>query len=131
MKTSMPATDPGRRRFPARALWIALSLGLAAVIGVLTLLPQPPMPKGPQGIDKLYHVLAFAALAFPTGLLQPRMLILVAPLAMLYGGIIEVIQPIFGRTADLNDLMADGTGILTGIVLGLVLRRWLPPRDLT
>lgn len=110
-----------------RAVWLGLSLALTLVIGVLTLMPQPVRPMRLHGIDKLYHLLAFAALTFPTGFLRPRMLVAAGVLALLYGGAIEIIQPAVGRSRELADLLADGVGILLGIALGLAARRLLPP----
>lgn len=109
-------------------MWLLLSLGLAVVIAGLTLMPPGLFPKGPHGIDKLYHASAFAALVFPTAILRPRATGAAASLSLLYGGAIEAIQPLVGRTADISDLIADGLGVLIGIGLGLVARRILIER---
>jgi VanZ family protein len=111
-----------------RTVWLVLSLGLAVTIAVLTLMPQVELPAGPPGIDKLYHVVAFAALAFPTALLRPERWRSAGCLAILYGGIIEIIQPAFGRSADISDLLADALGVTVGILLGLAARRILKRR---
>ena len=103
--------------------WLLLSLGLAATIAALTLMPQASMPVGPQGVDKLYHMVAFAALIFPTALLRPKWCLRFGCLAILYGGIIEAIQPVFGRSADMSNFWADGLGVAMGIFLGLAARR--------
>jgi VanZ family protein len=106
-----------------RTPWLLLSLGLAATIAALTLMPQASMPVGPQGVDKLYHMVAFAALIFPTALLRPKWCLRLGCLAILYGGLIEAIQPVFGRSADMSDFWADGLGVAMGIFLGLAARR--------
>ncbi len=106
-----------------RIPWLFLSLGLTATIAALTLMPQASMPVGPQGVDKLYHMVAFAALIFPTALLRPKWCLRFGCLAILYGGIIEAIQPVFGRSADMSDFWADGLGVAMGIFLGLAARR--------
>jgi VanZ family protein len=106
-----------------RNTWILLSFGLAATIAALTLMPQASMPVGPQGVDKVYHMIAFAALIFPTAMLRPKSCLRFGCLAILYGGLIEAIQPIFGRSADMSDFWADGLGVAMGIVLGLAARR--------
>jgi VanZ family protein len=110
-----------------RSSWLAPSFALAVVIGALTLMPQPVAPMGPQWIDKLYHLLAFAALVFPTGFLRPKRLVAAGVLALFYGAAIELIQPAVGRSGELGDLLADGIGILVGIALGLAVRRRLRP----
>ena len=102
---------------------LLLSLGLAATIAALTLMPQASMPVGPQGVDKLYHMVAFAALIFPTAMLRPKSGLRFGCLAILYGGIIEAIQPVFGRSADMSDFWADGLGVTIGIFFGLAARR--------
>ena len=106
-----------------RNTWLLLSLGLAATIAALTLMPKASMPVGPQGVDKLYHMVAFAALNFPTALLRPKWCLRYGCLAILYGGLIEAIQPVFGRSADMSDFWADGLGVAMGIFLGLATRR--------
>ena len=111
-----------------RTPWLLLSLGLAATIAALTLMPQASMPVGPQGIDKVYHMVAFAALIFPTAMLRPKRCLAAGCLAILYGGMIEVIQPAFGRSADMSDLLADVLGVVIGIFLGLAVRRILGKR---
>ena len=121
-------SDPQPRRktmsdtFHNNAVWLALSCGLACIIAVLTLMPQASIPAGPQGVDKVYHVLAFAALVFPTGVLRPQKWWVAAVLALLFGGMIEVIQPAFGRSTDLSDFLADAIGIAAGLLLGFAAR---------
>jgi hypothetical protein len=51
-------------------LSIAVTIALAVAVAVVTLAPVPA--GGPAGSDKLYHVLAFAGLAFPLSLIKPR-----------------------------------------------------------
>ena len=108
-----------------RTVWLTLSFGLAGIIAVLTLIPQVEMPAGPRGIDKLYHVAAFAALVFPTALLRPGRWRSAGFIAILSGGIIEIIQPAVGRSSDMSDLLADALGVAVGILLGLAVRRIL------
>lgn len=91
-------------------------------------MPAALVPNGPNGIDKLYHALAFASLVFPTASLRPRMLRAAAPLALLFGAAIEIIQPHVGRTGDVADLVADGLGIFIGVGLGLVAWQFLRMR---
>jgi VanZ family protein len=43
--------------------------------------------------------------------------------ASAFGGMIELIQPTFNRSADVNDWIADTLGVLIGIALGLAYRR--------
>jgi len=111
------------------AIGSALTLGLGTVIAVLTL--APISAGGPAGADKLYHILAFACLAFPLPLVRPRWTIWVILGVIAYGGAIEVIQPAFGRQAEWADLGADAIGAMLGALvarqLGLRVGRWRSP----
>jgi hypothetical protein len=92
------------------------------IIAVLTLAPGdgPDVP----GSDKLYHFLAFSALAFPLPFARPGLLVPVVIGATCYGGLIELIQPSFGRTTEWGDLLADGLGAMAGAVAGAASGLW-------
>ena len=83
---------------------------------------QPP--PGPDGSDKVVHLIAFAALAFPLARTGRIGLTPVFIGASAFGGIIEVLQPSFGRSADMQDWIADIAGVGLGIVLALLYRRF-------
>ena len=102
----------GQRNYRRMAIGSAITIVLLLIIAVLAL---APMPAGPRGSDKFYHVLAFASLTFPLTLVRPRLGIWVLLGVMAYGGAIELIQPHFGRQAAWSDLMADGIGAGVGI----------------
>ena len=94
---------------------------LAGTIAWLTLTPSPPTQSTPLS-DKFYHVLAFAALVFPTALLYARSLVWILPLAVLFGAVIELVQPFTGRSAEAADLLANLVGLGFGTVFGLAMR---------
>ena len=81
---------------------------------------QPPTP---EGSDKLVHFIAFAALAFPLARTGRIGLLPVFVGASAFGGAIELIQPSFNRSADINDWIADIVGVALGIGCGLMYRR--------
>ena len=83
------------------------------------------MPSAPGG-DKLHHFLAFGALAFPMAIARPRAAIWVVLVVLLYGALIDVIQPHVGRHGDVMDAIANAGGAISGSVLGAVANRWLP-----
>ena len=93
---------------------------IAVAIAVGTLLPSPNFQNVP-GTDKFHHFISFAALVLPAGFYDPKMLRWAMPLALFYGGVIEVIQPFVGRSGEFADLYADGIGLLIGAVLGVLL----------
>lgn len=118
----------GQTKLRRMAIGSAVTLVLAVVIAVLTLTPMPA--GGPAGSDKIYHILAFACLAFPLPLVRPRWTVWVVLGVIAYGGIIEMIQPFFGRQAEWADLVADAIGAVVGAVTGTALSRYIltPPR---
>lgn len=73
--------------------------------------------------DKADHLMGFIALTLPCAILCPRVLKWLLPLAVLFGGAIEVIQPVLGRQGAWPDFYADVLGAATGALLGLLMRR--------
>ena len=102
---------------------IPLTLIVTTVLTVAMLWPIHQPPPGPDGSDKVVHLIAFAALAFP---LARTGRIGMAPVffgASAYGCLIEVLQPSFGRSADMQDWIADIVGAALGILIALLYRR--------
>ena len=98
---------------------IPLTVIVTLILTVALLWPmEQPLPA-PQGSDKLVHLAAFAALARTNRV----SLLLIFIGASAFGGLIELIQPTFNRSADLNDWIADILGVMLGIALGLIYRR--------
>ena len=102
---------------------IPITIIVTAVLTVAMFWPINEPPPAPDGIDKLVHFFAFSALAFPLARTGRVSLITVFMSASVFGGMIEVIQPSFNRSADLNDWIADITGVMFGIGCGLLYRR--------
>ncbi len=102
---------------------LALTALIAVVIAFGTLSP-PGEGSGLPFTDKQLHFAAFAALVFPLGCVRPSWIIWLVPLAIAYGGMIEVIQPFVGRSGDWDDLLADAAGSVTGVVPGLLIQRY-------
>ena len=107
---------------------VPLTLIVTAVLTMAMLWPINQLPLVPDGTDKLVHLIAFAALAFPLARTGRFGLIPVFVGASAFGGIIEVIQPSFGRSADMLDWVADIAGVALGIVLALLYRQFRKPR---
>jgi|TARA_B110000908_G_scaffold172446_1_gene239880 VanZ family protein len=102
---------------------IPLTLIFTVVLTVAMLWPIHQSPPAPNGIDKLVHLIAFAAMAFPLARTGRIGLVPVFVGASAFGGLIELIQPSFGRSADMQDWIADIVGVGLGIVLALLYRR--------
>ena len=102
---------------------IPLTIVVTLTLTVAMLWPLEAPPPAPEGSDKLVHFIAFAALAFPLARTGRIGLLPVFISASAFGGIIELIQPSFNRSADVNDWIADTIGVLIGIGSGLLYRR--------
>ena len=102
---------------------ILLTIAVTLTLTVAMLWPLESPPSGPEGSDKLVHFVAFAALAFPLARTGRIGLLPVFIGASAYGGAIELIQPSFNRSADINDWVADVVGVALGIECGLLYRR--------
>lgn len=111
----------------AGQIWVWQRSGLivavivALLIAALTLSPMPPNNNLTGGIDKVYHFLAFATLIFPLILTDSRRWSWAVPGAILYGGLIELVQPSVGRSAEWLDWGADIAGVLAGAALSEIL----------
>ncbi len=91
-----------------------------AVVLAIGFFDQPNKLDVPGG-DKTHHLIAFAALTFPSAALYRRALIWVLPAALIYGIAIELIQPYVGRHGERVDFYADAIGALIGVALGVLL----------
>ena len=101
---------------------IPLTVVVTSVLTTAMFWPLEAPPPAPEGSDKLVHLIAFAALAFPLARTGRFGAIPVLIGAIAFGGLIELIQPTFNRSADVNDWVADTLGVLIGIGLGLAYR---------
>ena len=101
---------------------ITLAVTLTLTVAMLWPLEAPP----PGGSDKVVHLIAFAALAFPLARTGRFGLTPVFVGASAFGGLIELIQPSFNRSADMNDWVADILGVVLGVLCGLIYRRLRP-----
>jgi VanZ family protein len=102
---------------------IPLTLAATLTLTVAMLWPLEAPSPAPEGSDKIVHLVAFAALAFPLARTGRFGLLRVSIGASAFGGAIELIQPSFNRSADFNDWVADVLGVVLGVGLGLLYRR--------
>ena len=102
---------------------IPLTAIVAITLTVAMLWPLEAPPPAPEGSDKLVHFTAFAALAFPLARTGRLGLVAVFIGASAFGGLIELIQPAFNRSADIGGWVADTVGVAIGIGCGLLYRR--------
>jgi VanZ family protein len=100
---------------------------LVAITLVLTLMPADEMPNALNFWDKLQHSLCFTILTF-VGLFaymqKPKQLCIGL---CFYGALIELMQAFFTSTrhGDWFDWMADSLGIVVGLGLFLIIRKYV------
>jgi len=107
--------------------WLALSLGLLAIITTLSLWSLDNLLLVP-GSDKLHHFIAYSALVFPVALSQPQRWILVVIFFILCSGLIELIQPVVNRHGEWLDMLANTSGALCGVLLATAVRALNRPK---
>jgi hypothetical protein len=104
------------------------TLALALAIGFLTLMPITN--AGVPGSDKLHHALAFAALTLPLSISMPRLTVWITLAAIADGGVIELVQPVVGRSREIQDFLADAGSAALGSVTGTCIRwSWMRLRS--
>jgi len=101
-----------------------ISWMLALIITFLSLTPLDQLPEVPGG-DKLHHLVAYAALAFPKALARPDRMLVFALIYAALGGGIELLQPYVNRWGTWGDFLANVIGIAIGVALGRAMRRYL------
>lgn len=98
------------------------------VIVVLSLLPGSKLPDV-QVWDKAEHALAYIALAgWFSGVLLRRHYVFLALGLIVMGILVEIAQGTMalGRTADFEDVIANGIGVVIGVAIAtLGLGRWM------
>jgi hypothetical protein len=108
-----------------RTIGYAVSAGLALIITAALLAPMSGV-SGPKvtGLDKIIHFFLFFILVLPALMVAPRIWVWVVPVAIVYGGLIEIIQPYFGRGMEFGDFIANTLGVLAAVPVS----RWLNAR---
>ena len=96
---------------------------------IITLLSLAPIQLsgsfGPISVDKAYHVLTYFCLALPFPILRPRLTIWVVLGIMTYGGLIELVQYLFGREPSWGDFIANAIGAIVGAVIARQMGLWI------
>ncbi len=100
--------------------WKPVTIFLLLVIAFLSLYPLPKLPEF-QGTDKTYHLVAYFLLALPSGLKKPNKWVLFIFLFIIFGGVIEMIQPYVNRYGEWLDFFANTIGVISGFFVGVIL----------
>lgn len=99
-----------------RKNWLLLTIVMILVITGLSLWPLKEMPKVP-GNDKIDHFIAYLFLMLPTALRKPNKWLLLGLSFILYSGVIELIQPYINRHGEWLDMLANASGVVSGIII--------------
>jgi len=108
-----------------RNIDIYATIIIAVVIGMATLTPVEELPAV-SGSDKLYHLISFAILTLPIAVIRPKAVWVIFILSVVYGGAIELLQPLVDRNCELADFLADASGAMLGMALSKAFGRLLP-----
>ena len=100
--------------------WKQLTIFLLILIAFLSLYPLPKLPEL-TGTDKTHHLVAYFLLALPSGLKKPNKWILFIYLFIIFGGVIEMIQPYVNRYGEWLDFFANTIGVISGFFVGVIL----------
>ena len=100
--------------------WKPVTIFLLLVIAFLSLYPLPKLP-GVPGTDKTHHLFAYFLLALPSGLKKPNKWVLFIFLFIIFGGVIEIIQPYVNRYGEWLDFFANTIGVISGFFVGVIL----------
>lgn len=101
-----------------------ITASVFVVVTALSLMPLPELPPVPGG-DKSHHLIAYAVLVLPVVLRKPRRYFWVILMILLWGGVIELIQPYVNRYGEWYDFGANSAGVIVGWVLGNWVLRFL------
>ena len=118
MTATPSSASPASMRL-ARVSTVLIALGILG--GTLWPSHSPPVPF--TLTDKAIHFAAFVLLILPMAVADPRRAWRLAPVCILFGGAIELVQPGVGRAAEWLDFAADALGVGAGLGLGPVIRR--------
>lgn len=93
--------------------WLVLTVINLVLITLLSLTPLPELPT--PGNDKTHHILAYACLVFPNALRKHVYWMVICFLCIMWGGMIELVQPYVNRYGEWLDVAANTFGVLMGV----------------
>ena len=114
MPILMPPYRTPKHYWNAIAKIITLFIFLLILIGTLS--PASELPDVNTG-DKAVHLIAFTLLALPLNMVVRQRWFLLNITFIIFGGAIEVIQPLIGRNGEWLDFGADTLGVLAAVMV--------------
>ena len=107
--------------------WLSVTLFILTAITILSLSPLKELPPVP-GSDKTHHLIAYAALMFPTAIKKPKYWWAIALGFIAWSGAIELLQPYINRYGEWQDLLANITGLILGYLIAMFIGRFVRDR---
>ena len=105
---------------------IALFTALCIAVVIAAATPTPWAGKlAPQGVDKLFHAAGFAVLVIPMLMVRLKSSLVIASLALVFGGAIERIQRYVNRFDDFSEFSPGFMGVLIGVILAIVFNQFI------
>ena len=104
--------------------WLSVTLFFLVIITIFSLTPLKELPPVP-GSDKAHHFVAYAALIFPAALRKFDYWLLVGLFFVCWSGLIELIQPYVNRYGEVQDMVANTSGLLCGVILAILIRHFV------
>ncbi|MGP9790227.1 VanZ family protein [Roseinatronobacter sp. NSM] len=99
-----------------RRIALVISGLLLLVVTVVLLMPVPENEgRFPEHVDKLVHFGVFFAVACPAYVARMRFWPVILVGLVAYGGAVELIQPHFGRSAEVADFIANSLGVVAAL----------------
>ena len=97
--------------------WHYISVFFIAIITIASLAPLSQLPEVSGG-DKLHHVFSYAILMLPAAIVKPKQFYCLFFVFLMWGGLIELVQPYVNRFAEWSDFFANGLGLTLGLAIG-------------
>ena len=113
-----------KRRGNLQNIALFTALCIAVVIAAATLTPWAGK-LAPQGVDKLFHAAGFAVLVIPMLMVRLKSCLVIASLALVFGGAIERIQRYVNRFGDFSEFWPGFMGVLIGVTLAIVFNQFI------
>ena len=103
--------------------WFFITTSLTILVIIASLSPVTAL-DGLDKSDKLFHIIAYFSLSFPTAFRKKYSYILIFIWFFLFGVTIEAIQPYFERNYELDDIFANSLGALLGIFFADLIKKY-------
>lgn len=98
---------------------VLITVLLIILVGFMALTPLSRLPIRPVGGDFFHHMLAFGSICFFIATVKPKDSFWLMLFCVVYGGLIEIIQPYIYRYGEWSDFIANVIGSGFGIFLGV------------